>query len=113
MATSSSNNTAESVIASTFNPEISNLIKNEGGSVVYQSGNIIVASEISEELYRELLKSPYIEALEVLPLKRYSNNQTSDIPTVTVQNTTIAFQNLSNESTDDSENVPGAGGVAG
>lgn len=100
-------------MATTFNPEISNLIKNEGGAVVYQSGNIIVASEISEELYRELLKSPYIESLEVLPLKRYSNTQTSDIPTVTVQNTTVAFDDLSNETTEDNENVSGAGGAAG
>ena len=108
MATSNT----ESVMASTFNPEISNLIKNEGGSVVYQSGNIIVASEVSQELFRELLKSPYIESLEALPLKRYSNRETTDIPTVTLQNTSIAFQDLSNESTDNSENVPGAGSAA-
>lgn len=99
-------------MATTFNPEISNLIRNEGGAVVYQSGNIIVASEISEELYRELLKSPYIDSLEVLPLKRYSNRQTSDIPTVSVQNTSVAFDDLSNENTNDDENVPG-GGAAG
>jgi len=97
----------------TFNPEISNLITSEGGSVVYQTGNIIVASEISEELYRELLKSPYIESLEVLPLKRYGNIQTSDIPTVTIQDTTVAFDDLSNENPSDGENVPGAGGAAG
>jgi len=99
------------ITESTFNTEISNLIKNEGGGVVYQSGNIIVASEISEELYRELLKNSYIDSLEVLPLKRYSNNQTSDIPTVTIQNTTVDFDDLSNENIDDDENVPGAGTV--
>ena len=99
-------------MATTFNPEISNLIKNEGGAVVFSSGNIIVASEISEELYIELLKSPYVDSLEVLPLKRYSNTQTSDIPTVSIENTTVAFEDLSNETPDDDENVPG-GGAAG
>jgi len=98
-------------MATTFNPEISNLIKNEGGAVVYSTGNIIVASEISEELYQELLKSSYIESLEVLPLKRYSNTQTSDIPTVSMQNTTVAFDDLSNETGDD-ENEQGGGGAA-
>lgn len=97
----------------TFNPEISKLITIEGGSVVYQAGNIIVASEISEELYRELLKSPYIERLEVLPLKRYGNIQTSDLPTVTIQDTTVAFDDLSNENSNNDENVPGAGSVTG
>lgn len=97
----------------TFNPEISNLITIEGGSVVYQSGNIIVASEISEELYRELLKNPYIESLEVLPLKRYDNIQTSDLPTVTIQNTTVAFDDLSNENSDGDEDVPGSGSATG
>lgn len=102
-------------MATTFNPEISNLIKNEGGTVVYSAGNIIVASEISEELYRELLKSPYIDTLEVLPLKRYNEKQTTDIPTVTVDSKTVAFEDISvDDDDDDDENVPGAsdGGAA-
>lgn len=93
-------------MATTFNPEISELINNEGGTVVYTSGNIIVASEISEELYRELVKSPYIETLEVLPLKRYNINQITDIPTVTYQNKSVAFDDLTNIIEDD-ENEEG------
>jgi hypothetical protein len=94
-------------MATTFNPEISNLVTNEGGTVIYSSGNIIIASEVSEELYRELLKSPYIDSLEVLPLKRYNKTQKIDVPTVTVGNTTVAFDDLETE-TQDTENIPGA-----
>ena len=100
-----------STIASTYNPEIANLISNEGGAVVYQSGNIIVASEVSVELFQELIKSPYIESLETLPLKSYTNTQTTDSTRVTYKNTTVAFGDLDNEIIDD-ENVPGAGGVS-
>jgi hypothetical protein len=35
--------------------------------------NIIVASEVSEAQYRELLNNPYVEKLDVLPLKRWKN----------------------------------------
>ncbi len=98
-------------MATTFNPEISELIKNEGGSIIYSSGNIIIGSEISEELYRELLKSSYIESIEVLPLKQYNTNQKVDTPIITIDNKTIAFDDLSNENVDDDENVPGAGGI--
>lgn len=99
-------------MATTFNPEISNLINNEGGTVIYSSGNIIVASEISDELYRELLKSPYIETLEVLPLKRYSVTQKTDIPTITVNNQSVAFEDISTTTEDNTENQSG-GGTAG
>ena len=101
-------------MATTFNPEISNLINNEGGTVIYSSGNILIASEISEELYRELLKSPYIITLEVLPLKRYSMTQKTDIPTITVKNQTKPFNDIpvSDENTDN-ENESGGGDTGG
>jgi hypothetical protein len=35
--------------------------------------NVIMASEISEAQYRELLNSQYIDKLDVLPLKRYGD----------------------------------------
>jgi len=53
--------------------EISNQIVTSGGTIVFTKDNIIVASEISEEQYRKLLESPYINKLDILPLKRYSN----------------------------------------
>ena len=94
-------------MATTFNPEISKLINNEGGTVIYSSGNILIASEISEELYRELLKSPYIESVKDLPLKRYSTTQKIDIPTVTIQNQSVAFDDLTNVSEENDDNEEG------
>ena len=57
----------------TYSNEIKAQIVASGGTVVFVKDNIIMASEISEEQYRELLKSPYIDKLDVLPLKRYAN----------------------------------------
>ena len=53
--------------------EIKDQIVNSGGTIVFMKNNVIVASEISEAEYRELLNSPYIDKLDVLPLKRYGN----------------------------------------
>lgn len=97
-------------MATTFNPEIEELIKNEGGSVVYSSGNIIVASEISRELYIELSKSPYIDSLESLPLKRFGGRVREDIPTVSIDNESVAFDDL-NYTPPDDENQSGSGNV--
>jgi hypothetical protein len=81
-------------IGSSFNPEISKLVTEEGGSVLYTAGNILVVSEVSKELYFELLKSPYVDTMESLPLKRYNVTQTSGIASVAVQNTTAVFEGL-------------------
>ncbi len=97
-------------MATTYNPEISNIVKREGGSVIYSSGNILVVSEVSQELYIELLKNPHIDSLEVLPLKKYSVNQTTIKPTAEIDNHIVAFDDIeSDDSGDDSGNVPGGG----
>lgn len=60
----------------TYNDDIKNAIIKSGGTIVFTKDNIIVASEISESQYRELLKNPYIEKIDILPLKRYKNELT-------------------------------------
>ena len=55
----------------TFDDNIKDQIINSGGTVVFIKDNILIASEVSESLYRELLLSPYIDKMDVLSLKRY------------------------------------------
>lgn len=57
----------------TYTTEIKNEIVKSGGTIVFTKDNIILASEISEAQYRELLKNIFIEKIDVLPLKRYGN----------------------------------------
>lgn len=59
-------------MATTYNEEITELITASGGTIVFERYNVIMASEISEEQYRDLLSNPYISKLDVLPLKRYT-----------------------------------------
>lgn len=47
-----------------------------GGTIIFVKDNIILASEISEAQYRQLLNNPFVEKLDVLPLKRYANEGT-------------------------------------
>ena len=58
----------------TYNDYIKDQIVTSGGTIVFMKDNIIVASEVSEAQYRELLNSPYIDKLDILPLKRYGNS---------------------------------------
>jgi hypothetical protein len=58
----------------TYVDSLKQQITNSGGTIVFMKDNIIVASEISEAQYRQLLNNPYIEKLDVLPLKRYAND---------------------------------------
>ena len=69
----------------TYRNNIKDQIINSGGTIVFMRDNVIMASEISEAEYRELLNSPYIEKLDVLPLKRYG-----DVGIQYTQNTNIA-----------------------
>ena len=69
----------------TYSNNIKDQIINSGGTIVFMRDNVIMASEISEAEYRELLNSPYIEKLDVLPLKRYG-----DVGIQYTQNTNIA-----------------------
>ena len=57
----------------TYTDNIKDQIIVSGGTVVFVKDNVMIASEISEAQYRELLNSPYIDKLDVLPLKRYGN----------------------------------------
>jgi hypothetical protein len=57
----------------TYNDNIKNEILASGGTVVFSKDNIIVASEISEKQFRNLLDNPYITKIDVLPLKRYKD----------------------------------------
>lgn len=57
----------------TYSEDIKNQIINSGGTIVFMRDNVIMASEISEAQYRELLNSQYIDKLDVLPLKRYGD----------------------------------------
>lgn len=72
---------------STYTDEIKEQITTSGGTIVFVKDNIIVASEISEAQYRELLNSPFISKVDILPLKRYANEgikyTESDIQTTT------------------------------
>lgn len=51
--------------------EIKEQITLSGGTIIFTKDNLIIASEVSEDEYRELLKNPYIDKLDVLPAKRY------------------------------------------
>ena len=70
MATSTQSQVFKSL---TYSNDIKNQIVNSGGTIIFMRDNVIMASEISEAQYRELLNSPYIEKLDVLPLKRYGD----------------------------------------
>lgn len=69
----------------TYNPEIKAIIEENGGKVVYSSGNIIVATDISIELARQLSHyGDYIENITTLPLKPIKTNYTTiDLTNVT------------------------------
>lgn len=55
----------------TYNKEVISNITSSGGTIVFTKDNVIIASEISEAQYIELLKNPYISKIDILPLKRY------------------------------------------
>lgn len=57
----------------TYSNEIKEQIITSGGTVIFMKDNVILASEISESQYRELLNNPFIEKIDVLPLKRWKN----------------------------------------
>jgi hypothetical protein len=66
----------QQAIVLTYNKEVEHTITQNGGTIVYSKDNIVIGSEISEELYRELLKNTYIESVFILPLKRYTSQDT-------------------------------------
>lgn len=89
---------------STYVNDIKELIILSGGTIVFVKDNIIVASEISEAQYRELLDNPYVDKLDVLPLKRYGNEgikyTVNDTASEVQSNTTITTMKNKNTTTD-------------
>jgi hypothetical protein len=75
-----------------YNSSIIESIGNNNGKIVYSYDNIIIATEINDMLYNELLKNPYIDFIETLPLKQYGG---IDINLVG-QTSSIDFSNISN-----------------
>jgi len=57
----------------TYSNEIKDQITISGATIVFMKDNVILASEISEAQYRELLTNPYVDKMDVLPLKRYAD----------------------------------------
>jgi len=70
-----------------YSNEIKNEIISSGGTIVFMRDNIIMASEVSEAEYRQLLNNPYISKIDVLPLKRYGNQGIQY--TISTETTTI------------------------
>ena len=60
----------------TYRHEVEALINQHQGIVVYSKDDVIIASDISDSFYNELLKRPYIQIMNTLPLKRYTGQQT-------------------------------------
>lgn len=71
-----------------YNSEIKSEIVSNGGSVIYSYNNIILATEITEELYTELKKSSYIQYIEDVPLKRYGDIDPDLIDQLDISNLT-------------------------
>ena len=70
MATSTENSVFTNL---TYIDNIKQQILTSGGTIVFMKDNVLVATEVSESQYRELLNSTYIDKIDVLPLKRYAN----------------------------------------
>ena len=58
----------------TYTSILKDSIIKSGGTVVFIRDNLMLATEVSEAQYRELLNSPYIDKIDVLPIKRYGND---------------------------------------
>lgn len=83
---STQNNEITSLIQNlTYNNEIEDNITKNGGKIIYTYNNIIIASEISDTYYTELAKSPYVENIYDVPLKRYGSIDKNLINTVYTQ----------------------------
>jgi hypothetical protein len=87
-------------MAQSYVNEIRNQLTRSGSTVVFDKDNVIIATEVSEAQYRELLKSSYIEKMDVLSLKRYygtgkeSVQVVANIPSDNTQNVTGDISNF-------------------
>ena len=75
-------NVSDSILR--YNSSIENNIRLNGGTVLYSYNNIIIASEISENLYNQLKIDSTIDFIESLPLKSYGEIDTSLIDQLNV-----------------------------
>ena len=70
MATSTENSLFKNL---SYSDEIKTSIIISGGTIVFLKDNIIIASEVSEAQYRELLINTHVDKIDVLSLKRYGD----------------------------------------
>jgi len=56
-----------------YNSSIESIINLQGGTILYSYDNMIIASEITDSFYSELIKNPNIEYIDSLPLKKYGD----------------------------------------
>lgn len=66
-------------INDTYNDYIKNNILISGGTIIFTRDNVIMASEISEEQYQALMNDPYVDKVDILPLKRYEGVKYAEI----------------------------------
>jgi hypothetical protein len=69
-----------------YNASIIDSIQQNSGIVIYSYNNIIIASNISDELLNELQKNPNIEYIQNLPLQKYGSVDYSLINQLDIQN---------------------------
>jgi hypothetical protein len=80
--------------------EIKIQLARSGSTVVFTKDNVIIATEVSEAQYRELLNNSYIEKMDVLSLKRYYDTGSqniqvaSNVPSDNTQNITGDISNF-------------------
>ena len=99
MAAAATTNIDQGIVL-TYNNEVATLIRQNSGTVIYSKEDIIIASEISDSLYNSLLKSPYVQAITVLPLKRYTGQgATSTTTTTTTANQSGGTKTTGNSGT--------------
>jgi hypothetical protein len=54
-----------------YSEDISKQLILSGGTIIMIRDNVILATEVSEEQFRWLLDNPFIEKMDLLPLKRW------------------------------------------
>jgi hypothetical protein len=99
----------------TYNDKITEQISKSGGTIVFTKDNIIVASEISEAQYRNLLINPYVQKIDVLPLKRYANEgikyiENENLSDAIVNTTTLKASSITSVNTN-SQSTGGGGSI--
>ena len=77
----------------TYVSTLKDSIIKSGGTVVFIRDNVMLATEISEAQYRDLLNNPYVDKIDVLPIKRYGTN-TLPYQEVLSQNTAVSIDSV-------------------